>query len=70
MGQREWTPTNDGKGAHTKTGYLANVGAEGEGKSKKPSSKSILLMTEHQNSNRVWRITLGPPPKKSLVDLP
>jgi len=42
VGQREWTPTKDNKGAHNSTGYKANVGA---GKA-------------------------GPPPPKSLADLP
>jgi len=32
VGQREWTPTeNLGVGAHSKDGYLNNVGGEGTG---------------------------------------
>lgn len=29
VGQREWTPTNDGRGAHTSSGYKSNVGGGG-----------------------------------------
>lgn len=29
VGQREWTPTNDSRGAHTGSGYKANVGGGG-----------------------------------------